>query len=163
MSWRNSTRSLCRARTLTRFSPNLVRSPLGHFETKKPCRARVLCSSLAPLAADARPKCVSLKPSLSSGPSHLLSLVCHTRTLQDCSDRALAEPRHGAQSTGSSDQRLPNLRTFVALRSDGRCPGWRPSRLPRALAAAMPDLMRSRIGSSLTTMLLLLSSSCHRV
>src|SRR6266404_9911621 len=32
-----------------------------HFETKKPCRARVLCSSLAPLAPDTRPECVSLK------------------------------------------------------------------------------------------------------
>ena len=64
----------------------------GHFETKKPCRARVLCLSLAPLAADTQPECVSLKPSLSSGRLHLLSLVCRMRTLQDCSDRVLAEP-----------------------------------------------------------------------
>jgi hypothetical protein len=33
-------------------------SVTGHFETKKPCRARVQCSSLAPLAADMRPECV---------------------------------------------------------------------------------------------------------
>jgi hypothetical protein len=40
-------------------------SAMGHFENKKPCRARVPHSSLAPLAADMRPECVSLKPSLS--------------------------------------------------------------------------------------------------
>src|ERR1700746_1554893 len=62
------------------------------LRTKKPSRAKVLCSSLAPLAADTRPECVSLKPSLSSGRLHLLSLVCRARTLQDCSDRVLAEP-----------------------------------------------------------------------
>jgi hypothetical protein len=73
-----------------------VRSGLGHFATKKPCRATALCSSLAPLAADTRSECVSLKPSLCSGRLHLLSLVCRTRTLQDCSDSVLAGPRHAA-------------------------------------------------------------------
>src|SRR6266446_1185874 len=39
---------------------------------------------------------MSLKPSLSSGRLHLLSLVCRTRTLQDCSDRVPAEPEVAA-------------------------------------------------------------------
>jgi hypothetical protein len=43
-------------------------------------------------AADTRPECVPLKPSLSSGRVHLLSWVRSTRALQDCSDRVLAEP-----------------------------------------------------------------------
>ena len=77
------------------------------LETKRPCRARVLCSSLAPRQR-------------TRGPS-----ACHSS-------------RHYLRD---------NLRTFGALRSDRRCPVWRPSRLPRALAAAMPDLMRSRIRS----------------
>jgi hypothetical protein len=68
-----------------------ARSAWGHFETKKPCCARVLWSSLAPLAADTRPECVSPEPSLSSGRLHLLSLVRRTRALKDCSDRILAE------------------------------------------------------------------------
>src|SRR6267142_973948 len=67
-------------------------SGLGHFQSKRPCRARVLCSSLAPPAAGTRPEWVSLKPSLSSGRLHLLSLVRSTRASQDCSDRILAEP-----------------------------------------------------------------------
>jgi hypothetical protein len=59
-----------------------------------PCEG--VCSSLAPLAADTRSECVSLKPSLCPGRLHLLSLVCRTRTLQDCSDSVLAGPRHAA-------------------------------------------------------------------
>src|SRR5271165_808129 len=55
---------------------------------RRSCRG----SSLAPLAADTRPECVSLETSLSSGRLHLLSLVRSTRALQDCSDRVLAEP-----------------------------------------------------------------------
>ena len=37
--------------------------------------------------------------SLSSGRLHLLSLVCRTRTLQDCSDRVLAEPDMAADQS----------------------------------------------------------------
>jgi hypothetical protein len=37
--------------------------------------------------------------------------------------------------------------TFLAFLSDGRYPCWRPSLTPRALAAASPDLTRSRIRS----------------
>jgi hypothetical protein len=55
---------------------------------RRSCRG----SSLAPLAADTRPECVSLKTSLSSGRLHLLSLVRSTRAMQDCSDGILAEP-----------------------------------------------------------------------
>jgi hypothetical protein len=57
-----------------------------------PRKRAVLCWSLAPLAADTRPECVSLKRSLSSGGLLLLSLVRSTRALQDCSHRVLAEP-----------------------------------------------------------------------
>jgi hypothetical protein len=36
-------------------------SGLGHFETQEVMPTRVPCWSLAPLAADTRPECVSLK------------------------------------------------------------------------------------------------------
>jgi hypothetical protein len=78
------------------FRSMRLTSGMGHFETKEPCCAMVVCSSLAPLAADTRPECVSLEPSLSSGRLHLLSLVRCTRALQDCSDRILAEPEMAA-------------------------------------------------------------------
>ena len=58
-----------------------------------------------------------------------------------------------AQSDFAADQAIaPTLgdegRSLGASRSDlGRCPGWRPRRLPRALAAAMPERMRSWISS----------------
>src|SRR5467141_4136268 len=68
--------------------------PPRHFPTLPISAVRRSCrgSSLAPLAADTQPECVSLKTSLSSGRLHLLSLVRSTRALQDCSDRVLVEP-----------------------------------------------------------------------
>src|SRR5205809_5379424 len=75
--------SQCRSTLIDDYLLQPRMSIQGHFETKRPCRARVLCWSLAPLAADTRPECGSLKPSLSSGRLHLLSLVRSTRALQD--------------------------------------------------------------------------------
>ena len=123
-----------------------VRSGLGHFATKKPCRATALCSSLAPLAADTRSECVSLKPSLCSGRLHLLSLVCRTRTLQDCSDRVLAEPDMAADQPVAQTSlcQLEDLRR-LAVRWTLSWLAAEP--LTAGLAAAMPDLMRSRIRS----------------
>jgi hypothetical protein len=46
----------------TNEKPCATRPAMDHFETKKPCRARVLCSSLAPLAVDTRPECVQPAP-----------------------------------------------------------------------------------------------------
>lgn len=91
------------------------RNASSHFETKRPCRARVLRWSLAPLAADRRPECVSLKPSLSSGRLHLLFLVRSTRALQDCSDRVLAEPDMAADQPVAQTSlcQLEDLRRFA--------------------------------------------------
>jgi hypothetical protein len=40
----------------------------ARFETKRPCCARVLCSSLAPLSADTRPERVSCQSGCADGP-----------------------------------------------------------------------------------------------
>jgi hypothetical protein len=58
-------------------------------------------SSLAPLAADTWPECVSLEPSLSSGRLHLLSLVRRTRRIARLLRPYSCWARHGGRSTGS--------------------------------------------------------------
>jgi hypothetical protein len=55
---------------------------------RRSCRG----SSLAPLAADTRPECVSLKTVTIFGTVTLAFIGRSTRALQDCSDRVLAEP-----------------------------------------------------------------------